>query len=178
MIVAVLIILLITILYVEFYKKKDISYEESDSNTRASSAISQPTTINSGSNYQKPVYGQAVEKDYENLEDILKNNEMILALPDDAKLLLAFYNFNTGERTWEKFYTITKGNAEQKTSSDYDIRLNLHSKYLTVLNQDNLCSVIQTANNNGDFGSETELSSFSLGWKFKSMLKYRDCLGF
>jgi len=38
--------------------------------------------------------------------------------------------------------------------------------------------IIKKAGANNDLGTWTELSKTSLLWKFKSMTKYRDCLGF
>jgi len=123
------------------------------------------------------VFGVAEAKDYENFEAIIKNNQMIQDLPDDAVLTLSFYSFNTGEREWERNYILTKGNVEEGTAEEADIKLIMASKYLTILKTNNLCGVIQLSQNKGDFASETELSSFSLAWKFKSMKEYKDCLG-
>jgi hypothetical protein len=125
----------------------------------------------------KVVYGVASEQDYKNFKDILAKNNMIQDLPDNAKILLSFYNFYTGERVWEKSYTLTKGEVKEGSTEDYDIKLIMHSKYLTVLNENNFCSTITSAKGNGDFASETSSSTISLLWKFKSMMKYKSCLG-
>ena len=66
---------------------------------------------------------------------------------------------------------------EKGTLDDYDIKLMMHSKYITILNENNLCSIIQLAQRNGDFGSETQASKLSLDWKYKSIMSYKDCLG-
>jgi hypothetical protein len=133
----------------------------------------------SSSNYvpQQFQYGIADEEDYSNFESIIKQNQMIKDLPDDGTLVLSFYNFYSGDREWEKNYVLTKGNAGQGEASEYDIKMVMHSKYLTVLNPNNLCSVIKTAKSNGDFGTETAISKTKLLWKYKSMTEYKDCLG-
>lgn len=131
----------------------------------------------SGAPAKPIVFGVAGEEDYSNFENILVNNPMIQDLPGDSQLLLSFYNYYTGERTNERKYTITKGSVIQGKPSEYDIELILHSKYLTILESNNLCWVFQVAKSRGDFGSRTELSNLKLAWKFKSMMEYKDCLG-
>ena len=116
---------------------------------------------------------------YQNLAVELSKNSMIKALPDDSILLLKLYNFNSGEMQGEKMYVIKKVIiAETSKDEKADITITLNSKYLKELTNKNFCSVIQKANNNGDLGFETEMSTVSLAWKFKSMYKYRSCLGF
>jgi hypothetical protein len=102
---------------------------------------------------------------------------MIKDLPDEATLNLGFYNFYSGYREWEKFFILTKGDAVEGDTKEYDLMLAMHSKYLTILNNNNLCSVIKTAQNNGDFYTETDLSTPALLWKFGGMMEYKDCLG-
>jgi len=120
------------------YKEKNKS-KSADNNPEDS----QQSAGNSNTNYQTSVtYRPVTPEDYINLEEILKNNEMIQKLPDDAKILLSFYNFDTGERQWEKSYILTRGDVEQVNIEDYDIKLTMHSKYLTILNDNNLCSII------------------------------------
>jgi hypothetical protein len=135
-------------------------------------------TQNAGSTQQKEVVYRAVtEEDYKNFKEILAKNSLIQDLPGDAKIALQFYNFNSGEREWEKSYVLTKGEVNEGVINDYDIRLIMHSKYLTILDENNLCNVIQRAQNNNDFASETAMSTASLLWKYKGVLKYKSCLG-
>lgn len=117
---------------------------------------------------------------YENFAEQISKNSMIQALPEGSILLLRFYNFNSGEREWEKSYILKKGVVKEAINKDEkaDIILTIHSKYLKELTNKNFCSIIKKAKTNGDFGFETILSKLSLAWKFKSMYKYRDCLGF
>jgi len=102
---------------------------------------------------------------------------MIQDLPKKAILTLSFYNFDKGEREWERTYVLTKGEVKEGTIDQADIKLIMASKYLTVLNNNNLCGLIQHAQNTGNFASESSLSKTSLIWKFKSMMEYKDCLG-
>ena len=115
---------------------------------------------------------------YDNLVGILSGNQMIKDLPSDAVLLLRFYNFNSGERAWEKSYVLRKSEVKEGFVDKADLTLALHSKYLSQLTTDNFCSIIKSAKQNGDLGAYSELSTAALLWKFKSMLKYRECFGF
>ncbi|MEK6945457.1 MAG: hypothetical protein AABW63_01555 [Nanoarchaeota archaeon] len=136
------------------------------------------TSQSSGTSTSKPVvYRVATQEDYKNFAEILQKNDLINKLPDDSKIVLAFYNFYTGERTWETLYILSKGKVEKGMLDDYDIKLIMHSKYITILNENNLCNVIQLAQRNGDFASETQASKLSLAWKYKSIMDYKDCLG-
>lgn len=142
---------------------------------------SEPVNYNRGSNQNTPqtpfVYTEATEEDFFNFEKIISKNEMINELPNDAKILLSFYTFEGNKRVWQNSYILTKGSVKKGETSDYDIKLILHSKYITVLDENNLCRVIKTAKNNNDFGSQTTLSTFKLAWKYKGILEYKDCLG-
>ncbi|MDO8517441.1 MAG: hypothetical protein Q7S33_04945 [Nanoarchaeota archaeon] len=115
---------------------------------------------------------------YENFASMLSKNSMIQALPDNSALLLKFYNFNSGQRQWEKTYAITKSSVKEGNVENPDITILLSSKYLNELTTSNFCSIIKKAKANNDLGIETSLSTPSLLWKFKSMTKYKDCLGF
>lgn len=129
--------------------------------------------------YSEPfTFRVATEGDYKNFEKIISQNPMIQELPNNSKVLLNFYNYYSNEREWEKNYVLTKGKVSEGTATEYDIKLIMHSKYLTVLNSNNFCSVVKTARINGDFGTETATSPASLLWKFKGMMEYKDCLGF
>jgi hypothetical protein len=153
------------------------SYDKYFKQPAKKSSTSTSSGYNSGSPRQEPVYGIATEEDYTNLEEVLNKNPLINELPDDSKIVLSFYNFYTGDREWEASYLLNKKSVVKGSLDDYDIKLVMHSKYITVLNENNLCDIIQRAQRNGDFGSETQASKLSLAWKYKSILDYKDCLG-
>ena len=121
---------------------------------------------------------QPVKITYENLAQALSSNPIVQALPSNGVIWLRFYNFNTGIRQWEKSYVLTKASVKEGTATKPDITLSIHSKYLSQLTNQNFCSIIQTANQNGDLGTELGISKLSLMWKYKSIMSYRSCLGF
>jgi len=119
----------------------------------------------------------AVKVSYSNFAEVISKNSIVGDLPSNAVLQLKFYNFNLGERVWEKSFVMRKASVTEENIANADIVLSLDSKYLRELTSRNFCDIIQKANANGDLGFESPLSEASLLWKFKSMMKYKDCLG-
>ena len=134
------------------------------------------TLVMPGKKTATGVSASAIAIDYNNLAPVLSSTSLIRDLPKNSVILLKFYNFNSGARQWEKSYVIKQGKVYEG-NENADITLTLHSKYLSGLTTGNFCSMIQQAKKNGDLGIETSISSVSLAWKFKSMYKYKDCLG-
>ena len=123
------------------------------------------------------VQAQAIKITYDNLASTLSRTNMIRDLPDDAVILLQFYNFNSGERAIEKSYVLTQGEIKEGTTDNEDILIYIASKYLEQLTTANFCSIVQEAKSNGDLGIELKSNKVSLAWKYKSMMKYKSCLG-
>lgn len=118
-----------------------------------------------------------IKINYSNFEKEIAKSGMVKAIPQDSSILLRFYNFDSGERQWERSFLLKTASVKQTNQTSADMTLVLSSKYLNELTNKNLCSIIQKANKNGDLGIETELSSASLLWKFRSMSSYKECLG-
>jgi hypothetical protein len=114
---------------------------------------------------------------YTNFATEVSKNYVIEALPEDALILLKFYNFSSGERVWEASYIIKKSSVKEGSVDNPDITLLLSSKYLDGLTNTNFCDIIKTARANGDLGFETDKSSAGLAWEYKSVLKYKSCFG-
>jgi len=113
----------------------------------------------------------------ENLVPFLESQQFVKDMPNDAVILLKLFDTDTGEKEWGENYVIKKSNVEQtQLKGSPDITINIDSKYLSTIGQD-FCGTLKTAKNNGEMYTETDLSTTKLMWKFKSMLKYRDCLG-
>jgi len=115
---------------------------------------------------------------YDNMEEMLSKNAIVGELPEGSSISLRFYNFNTGEREWEKSFVMKRGEVKEGYTQEADITMILHSKYLNQLTDRNFCSVIKSAKANGDLGLESKISKTKLLWKFRSIRQYRDCLGF
>ena len=69
------------------------------------------------------------------------------------------------------------GNNQLLNEGEPAMYLYLHSKYISEINNNNLCSVIKKAKDNGDLGFYSEYNKASLMIKYAGMLKHRGCFG-
>jgi len=134
--------------------------------------------VNSGSQ-QPSISGKVIEEVH---LDYLEKKEIFLDLPENSKVNLKTYNFDTGERVWEKSYKVSKGKIVEGSysSEDSDLLVIIHSKYLNAENAENadFCTIVNQARQKGDLGIETSKSKLSLLSKYGGFsLKYKDCLG-
>jgi hypothetical protein len=134
-------------------------------------------------NVGQRVTGNLVQKtpatniNYGNLPSFLSKNSVIKDIPDNIEILFRFYNFNSGSRAYEKTFILTKGSVVEGELDNPDLYLDIHSKYLNEWNSGNFCQIMTKANNNGDMGISSELSTAKLLWKFKSMNEHKSCFG-
>lgn len=110
------------------------------------------------------------------VEQTILSSEFLQDIPEKNPISIRFFYFEEGQRVWQD--TFYMGEGELLSSAQATIKLTLHSKYIDEFNGNNLCSVIQTANQNKDLGFESSYSEANLLWKYKSMLKHRECFGF
>jgi len=120
---------------------------------------------------------EPIDITYENIPQMLSEHSMIKELPKDAVILLRFYSFDGGKRVWKRSYVLEGGRIREGSVQNPEITLYIHSKYLEPLTNQNFCSIIRQAKINGDLGMESRLPKVKLMWRFKNMLKYKDCLG-
>lgn len=119
-----------------------------------------------------------------NLDGVTKDNfiqyvqqqKLISELPKDSVISLRLYNFDNGYREWEKSYEITRGNIMEGEAQNPDFDIIIHSKYIEDAARD-ICAAVKKADANGDFAADTEMSTLSIMWKYKSILEYRECFG-
>ncbi|MFH1365375.1 MAG: hypothetical protein ABIH28_02215 [archaeon] len=194
--VAALVIIGMLIITSGLYATKNHTFEKiqeyikSKTETPVSApATSSPSTSSApkySSNYQPspssapasvPAPAPVVVVDYARFEKELAVNPMISSIPEGANLVLKTYNFNTGERTWEKSYLLKKGSVQAGEVANPDVTIILSSKYINSITNTNFCDVVKQSKTNGDLGVWTDLSTMQLTWKFKSMFGYRECLG-
>lgn len=115
---------------------------------------------------------------YENFEEEVSKQSLVQDLPNEGEILLRFYNFKNGEKVWENSYVLRNTGVQKGELSNADLAVLLHAKYLNSLTNYNFCSIIEQAKAAGDLGIETGLSKTALAWKYRSIMKYRECLGF
>ena len=139
-------------------------------------ALALKLTAQPAENSSTAVSRPPISINYSNMESMLSKNELVKNLPSTGIILLKFYSIKEGSKIFEKLYVIKKGDVKEGEEKA-DITLEVDSKYLKVLTDQNFCSTMQSAQENGDFNSYTSISKTSLLWKYRGMLKYRSCLG-
>jgi len=116
----------------------------------------------------KAVAWEPVVVTSENLPTFLSSLDITNSLHEDTVIYARFGELD---------YTITKGNAFSGKPENPDITMTLPEEYIGKLGY-GPCGAIQEALKNGDLYVETDLSKGQLLWKYKGILKYRDCIGF
>jgi len=102
--------------------------------------------------------------------DVLSSSEFVNDIPKNSPISIRFFSFSGEQRIWNDGFLIGEGEPV--------IYLILHSKYISELNENNLCEIIKKANENRDLGFYSEYSKARLLLKYSGMLKYRKCFGF
>jgi hypothetical protein len=125
----------------------------------------------SGNSVQQINIVSLPEKQIKKVSNLLASSEFVNDVPSGSPISLRFFSFSGGKRVWHDAFLI----GEDKEPVVY---LTLNAKYIEKLTSENLCDIINKANKNGDLGFHSEYSKATLLWKYKSMLKYRDCFGF
>ena len=116
-----------------------------------------------------------VSIDYANMEEELPKLPIVQSLGHSAVVQLKFYNFDTGQRQWENSYVIEGDSVKKGIANNPDVTVIMSSKYLKELTNQDYCSVIKKANQNGDLGMEYGLSKLMLLVRYGNMLKYKEC---
>jgi hypothetical protein len=109
-----------------------------------------------------------IEVNQDNVASVMSQSSLVRDVPEEG--VVAFYVGNTG-------YTITKGNMVKGAPANPDITLRMPESYLTVLGQYGWCVALQQANQNQELGMELHGSTASTAWKYRTLEKYRLCLG-
>lgn len=128
-------------------------------------------------NNESGVQGEARKITYENFAEEVSKQSLVRDLPKEAAIQLKFYTFEGDDRKIVKSYILKAQNVEEGQLDDSDMTILLHSQYINELTSSNFCTIVAKAKQNGDLAVESELSSVALAWKYRSMTKYKKCLG-
>ena len=117
-------------------------------------------------------------KEHISTDTCYQSPEIFIGCMEAVNSILKFYNLKSdGSKVFEKSYILKKGSVKEGDLSNPDLIISINSNYLSSLTNKNFCEIIKKAYSNGDVSFETSLSKVSLAWKFKSMMKYKSCLG-
>ena len=117
-----------------------------------------------------------VKNEREKIIQSALSSEFIKNIPEKYPVYLQIYSFENGQKIWRDGFLIGKNKFLSK--GEPGISLTLNSKYISELNQTNLCEIVKKANNNGDLGYYSKYNQASLFIKYIGLLKYKKCLGF
>lgn len=159
---------LILTAFVLFHAYKSNSSQASQTNNGGGSSTS------SSSNQVRFV--PLTDEQRQKVESTILSEDFVNSIPEKDPISLRFFYFENGSRVWQDTFYMADGKILNSASPG--IKLTLHSKYIDELGKEDLCNVIQTANANRDLGFDSPYSNSKLLWKYKSLLKYRDCFGF
>jgi len=99
------------------------------------------------------------------ISDLL-DNEIVQDLPESAVIEL---------KVGEDYYTVSRDSISAGRPSSSDLTISLPADYADQISE-SLCEMIKRANENRDLEIEMHSSQTALMWKYRRMLKYRECL--
>jgi hypothetical protein len=111
---------------------------------------------------------QPIELTKENLPAYLSQFQPVNELPKDSEIAL---------RVGSSEYIVTKGDVKLGKASNPEITITLPEKYFEIVGQKGWCAGVHEAQVNRDLDVSFNGSPAALGWKYRSLLKYRLCLG-
>ena len=97
----------------------------------------------------------------------LSLNQIVQELPSGASISL---------KTSNKEYAVTKGSVKEGKADNPDMTLTIPSFYVPKMG-DGFCKTVNEAINNRDLTVNYHKSTASMAWKYKSLYKYKSCIG-
>ncbi len=76
----------------------------------------------------------------------------------------------------ENYYIVERGSVKAGKASDPDISVYLPVEYVRDISR-GLCYVMGKAEQEGDLWMDQHGSDAAMMWRYKGMLKYKECLG-
>lgn len=137
---------------------------------------SESVSVSNSTNSSAKVVPSLSKEQISTINETVLTSEFVKDLPENGIIALKFYDFSGEQRIWRKQILI--GRNGFLNSGKPDMVLIMHSRYISELNETNLCDVISSAKGNGEMWVESEYSDAKLFLKYSSMMKYKDCLGF
>jgi hypothetical protein len=113
----------------------------------------------------------------DNFAEVLSGQGVVKELPKNGVIKLQLYDVENHEWVVKKSFVITKGKVVEGSVDKLDMDVMIDLKYLPEIGN-NLCDAVRKAGDNNELAVESDMGKIALLWKYKSMLKYRRCLGF
>ncbi len=113
----------------------------------------------------------------ENFPSYLEGNSMIKSMPKKGSVLLHFYKFENGNREISQTYSVVGNDVSNGNNlvDESDLEIYIDEKYISEMGK-GFCSALKKANNNGELEIELKKSEGEILFKYRGLLKYKDCL--
>jgi hypothetical protein len=175
-IAVVIIVILVTaittafLVYDVYFKEEPVKKTTSSSSSKSSgpSVPSRCSLVAKNDTYVRP--------DFQRLKQAMQNQQIVKDVPESGSISLRFFHFTDGCRIYDKSYIISDGKITEG-GGKADIYVILRSDYAEKITGSNFCDVVKQSRDNGDLGQWSEIGEATLLWRYKGMLKYRECLG-
>ena len=109
---------------------------------------------------------QPVELNPDNVAAYLSMYNIVDDLPGDAEIQINFGEYK---------YYVSGNSVLEGDIEGADLQVWLPEEYISLIGLEGVCEAMSEANRNGEIGIEIYESEASLAWKYKGMLKYRNC---
>ena len=105
--------------------------------------------------------------DKTNFPGYLEQNEIITSLPKNAVISL---------KVDSEYYTVKKSSVVKGKAENPDMEVYIPGNDVSQIGD--FCNTVKNAIDNGDAVFDLKISQVSFLWKYRSVLKYKDCFGF
>ena len=102
-----------------------------------------------------------------NFPTYLASTNLVKDLPGDASIIL---------KTEKKTYAVQAGSVTEGSLDNPDMIITIPSSYIPKLSN-GFCTTMQEAYKSGDLSFSLNIGSASAAWKYRTLLKYKSCLG-
>lgn len=103
-----------------------------------------------------------------NVASVISRTNVINDLPSDARVEISI-----GDQP----YALTSLGMVPGALDSPDVIIHIPESYLETMGKYGPCAALAQARNNGDLGFEIEGTPAGIAWKYRSMAKYKACLG-
>ena len=104
----------------------------------------------------------------EELPTYLENHQIFQELPGETNIQINF---------GEEEYSVLEDSVESGELSDADVTVDVPEEYIEKVGELGLCGALEEAVESNEVSIETNLDETELLWKYRDLLKYRECFG-
>ena len=111
---------------------------------------------------------KGINLDKEGFSDYLEEHILVQELPKDANVKIKIDDTS---------YSVSQGVVKEMEVENQDIEIIISENYLSKIGEEGLCEVMDEGLESGEIVVKTALSESDLAWKYRNVVKYRECFG-